>query len=57
MLPTTHYWNYVSNINLLQIIDLMFGKKWNRWGIKPRSKGIWSPFDCHSGGRMHPRRN
>jgi len=23
------------------------GKKWNRQGIKPHSKGIWNLFDCH----------
>lgn len=33
------------------------GKKWNRQGIKPRYKGIWNMFDCHDGGRMHPRCN
>lgn len=26
-------------------------------GIRRVLEGIWNPFDCHSGGKIHPRRN
>jgi len=32
-------------------------KKQNQQGINPRSKGTWTQFEHHSGGRTHPQRN
>ena len=37
--------------------DCAWWREWNRWRNMLWFVRIWDPFDCHSGGKTHPRCN